>query len=60
MAGVSAAIDMQCLTGDEVCCFAVKHSVDDVLDRAHATHGMQCREEAMRFGIVHRSLDDAG
>jgi len=59
MTGVSTAIDMQCLAGDEVSVLEVEHSLDNFLDRAHAADGMQRGEEVVRFGRVHRCPDDA-
>jgi hypothetical protein len=57
---VSAAVDVQRLTSDEARCLEVEHGLDDFLDRAHAAHGVERREEAVRFGRVHGGLDDAG
>jgi hypothetical protein len=48
--GVSAAVDVQRLTRDEARCLEIEHGLDDFLDRANATHGVERREEAVRFG----------
>src|SRR5262245_22561148 len=56
--GVRAAVDVKSFAGDERGRLQIQHRIDDFSDLAHPPHGVQPGEEGVRFGLVHRRLDD--
>ena len=59
MTGRLSAVDMQDLAGDEGRLFEEQHGVDDIVDLAHASHGIQAGQGRVRRLGMHGGLDDA-
>ena len=59
MARALSAVNVQKLTRDKCRGFQVKHSPDDVGDRAHPSQGVHAGEDGVGVVGVHRSVDNA-
>lgn len=59
VAGSLPSVDMKNLSRHKAGAIEVKHGVDNIGHISHPTHWMECRQSLIRFGRVHRSLDDS-